>query len=384
MTMTLKQHVLSGFEQAFGGAPDLVARAPGRVNLIGEHTDYNDGFVFPAAIEAGTMVALRRRTGRDIRAVALDLGDARDAFAIDAVDEGQPTGDWRDYIRGMAAMLHEAGVPIEGAELAIAGDLPRGAGLSSSASLEVAVGLALTEAVGANLPRTVLARLAQAAENRFAGCNCGIMDQLASAAAEDGSALLIDCRDFTITPVSIPDDLVILIAHTGVERQLVEGEYNARRRQCEEAAAALGVEMLRDADLDMLERAAGSMPETTYRRARHVISEEPRTMAMANALAAGDLPRIATLMAAGHASLRDDFEVTVPKLDELVALLAEAIGDKGGARMTGGGFGGAAVALVHRDEAARVRAEVERRYRDPAGRPPLIIETRAAAGASIL
>ena len=381
--MTLKQRVLAGFDRAFGGTPDLVARAPGRVNLIGEHTDYNDGFVFPVAIDAGTMVALRRCDGDDIRVAALDFGDARDSFSAADVDEARPTGDWRDYVRGMAAMLHEAGVAVGGVELAIAGDLPRGAGLSSSASLEVAVGLALLEASGATLRRTELARLAQAAENRFAGCNCGIMDQLASAAAEEGAALLIDCRDLAITPVALPE-LDILIAHTGVERQLVDGEYNARRKQCEEAASALGVASLRDADLAMLERAAGTMPEVVYRRARHVLSEEPRTLAMAEALAARDLPRIGALMAAGHASLRDDFEVTVPKLDELVAIMAEAVGDEGGARMTGGGFGGAAVALVEPGAAARVRAEIEARYRDPQGRSPLVMATRAAAGASII
>jgi galactokinase len=382
--MILPERLLRGFDAQFGGAPDLVARAPGRVNLIGEHTDYNNGFVFPAAIEAGTKVALRRRAGREIRVAALDFAAAGDVFAFDAVDEARPAGDWRDYVRGMVAMHHEAGVKIGGADLAIAGDLPRGAGLSSSASLEVAVGLAMVVASGATLPRTDLARLAQAAENRFAGCNCGIMDQLASAAAEVGTALLIDCRDLAITPVAIPDDLTILIAHTGVERQLVDGQFNQRRRECEEAASALGVSSLRDADLTMLDNGAGTMSDTAFRRARHVVSEAPRTLAMADALGARDLSRIGALLAAGHRSLRDDFEVTVPKLDELVERMAQSIGDEGGARMTGAGFGGAAIALLNRQAVPRVRSDLERSYRDPQGRPPLIIESHAAAGASIL
>lgn len=373
------------FIEAFGVPADVVARAPGRVNLIGEHTDYNDGFVLPAAISGQSVVAARRRTDGLVQVVASDFQGARDSFALAEPIGHNPDAPWASYVRGMALALRDAGLPMTGADLLIAGDIPRGAGLSSSASLCVGIGVALSGLTGLDpADPTQIARLAQQAESAFVGTRCGIMDQLASARGEAGHALLIDCRSLVCQPVHVPDDVAILIVHSGVERGLVDGAYNERRAQCETAAAALGVAALRDASLDALNAARTHLDTVVFRRARHVITENARTLAAAKALASADLVSLGQCMAASHASMRDDFEITVPAVDELVAIVAEEIGPVGGARMTGGGFGGAVVALLPMDRLDAVVGAVRRRYRTPAGETPLILMERPCQGAGLV
>lgn len=370
------------FANSFGAAPGLVARAPGRVNLIGEHTDYNDGFVLPCAISRQTMVAARRRDDGQVRIVAGDLGGATTAFSLAEPIRPDSAAPWSNYVRGVTDGLLEAGLDLPGADLAIMGDMPQGAGLSSSAALENAAGLALAALAGQpDFDRTRLALVGQRAEHRFAGCQCGIMDQLVSARAVAGSALLIDCRSMACTPVPLPAGLAVMIVHSGVERGLVDGEYNLRRQQCEAAARHFGVAALRD--LATLPPPDGLDP-VAYARARHVIGENARTLAAASALQAGDLALLGELMAQSHAAMRDDFQITLPVIDELVALLQDAIGPQGGARMTGGGFGGAVVALLPAAQVERVRQAVLAGYRTPGGAAPLVMVEAPAAGASLL
>jgi galactokinase len=374
------ERVKQAFAERFGGAPDLIAQAPGRVNLIGEHTDYNDGFVLPLAIDRGTVVAARLK-GDDIRVYAADF-DQEDRFTFAERLDALP-GDWRNYVRGVIALLTEQEIAPQGMELAIAGDVPQGAGLSSSASLEVAVGLAVSALAGAEMDRTQLAQLAQRAENEFAGCACGIMDQLVSARAKAEHALLIDCRSLECRPVPLPESATVLIVHSGVERGLVDSAYNERRQQCEAAARHFGVQTLRDAEHAQVE-GSGALDELVLRRARHVVTENARTVEAADVLAGDDMARLGRLMAESHDSMRDDFEITTPEIDRLVALLQREIGDAGGARMTGGGFGGCVIALLPGDRVEAVVAAVRAEYRPPNGKPPLIHVCRPASGAGLL
>lgn len=370
------------FRETYGALPELVARAPGRVNLIGEHTDYNDGFVLPCAISRQTMVAARRRNDGQVRIVAGDLGGATTSFSLAEPIMPDSAATWSNYVRGVADGLLEGGLALSGADLAIMGNMPQGAGLSSSAALENAAGLALAALAGQrDLDRTLLALIGQRAEHRFAGCQCGIMDQLVSARAVEGAALLIDCRSMECTPVPLPDGLAVMIVHSGIERGLVDGEYNLRRQQCEAAARHFGVAALRD--LAALPEPDG-LDQVAYARARHVIGENARTLAAAAALRTGDLGQLGLLMAESHTAMRDDFQITLPAIDRLVTLLQDAIGSQGGARMTGGGFGGAVVALLPMAEVARVQQAIEDSYRTPGGGPPLIMVEKPAAGASLV
>lgn len=380
------QHRLDAlFRNSFDAAPDLMPRAPGRVNLIGEHTDYNDGFVLPAAISRQTMVAIRPRDDARTRVIAGDLDSARAEFAIDRPITPDPDAHWTNYIRGMASLLQAEGLDISGADIAIVGDMPQGAGLSSSAALENAVGLALAAVAGQpDIDRTLLAKIGQKTEHHFAGCQCGIMDQLVSARAEQGHALLIDCRSLETRPITIDDDLAIMIVHSGITRGLVDGAYNSRRAECEAVARHFGVQALRDLNLDTLNAGALDLDPQAFRRARHVVTENDRALYAAEALAMGDLELLGALMAASHESMRDDFEISLPAIDGLVALLTTAIGQQGGARMTGGGFGGAVVALLPHDMVAAVQREIESSYRTPKGDAPIIMVETACAGASII
>jgi galactokinase len=379
---TLQVRLAEGFAQRFGGTPDLVVRAPGRVNLIGEHTDYNDGFAMPVAIGSETRVALRRRGDGEIRVAALNFGE-EDSFFPSADLEKATLGGWRDYVRGTVAILMKEGVEVGGLDIALVGDVPMGTGLSSSASLEVAVATAVLALAGRKEDPKQVALWAQAAENDFVGMRCGNLDQLASAATVEGAALLIDCRSLELRPVEMPSDASVMIVQSGVVRGLVEGHYNERRRQCEEAAAILGVPALRDAQLDMLEAVAADVDPLVVRRARHVITENDRTLAAADALTLGDLRAVGILMRDSHASQRDDFEITVPSTDRLAELMSDAIGENGGARQTGGGFGGAVVGLMARDQVETVRERVLSEYRTPSGELPDIRVERACSGASI-
>jgi galactokinase len=378
----LLDRVTNSFAERFGHAPDLVVRAPGRVNLIGEHTDYNDGFVLPCAIGPANMVAISKRDDDRVDVVAADFDDARDSFALIPPPERNLSQPWADYVRGTLLALQNDGHALSGAKIAIAGNLPKGAGLSSSAALAVAVGKANLALNGIDIDNRRLAQIAQKAECDFVGTQCGIMDQLISAQGKADHALLIDCRSLEVTDILIPDDVAIMIVHSGVTRGLVDGHYNDRRRHCEAAAAAMGVSALRDADLDNL--AAANLDAVTTARARHVITENQRTLDAADALAKNDLVTLGMLMAQSHASMRDDFEITIPAIDDLVALLQNAIGDQGGARMTGGGFGGAAVAIMPRARVADVQASIKAAYKTPNGDAPLITIERPGPGVAIL
>ena len=368
------------FEQAFGAAPALMARAPGRVNLIGEHTDYNDGFVLPAAISVESRIAASPRGDGVIRVVACDFGGAVAEWQVDAPFAPHRAEPWADYIRAMTASMVERGHALAGADIAVSGTVPKGAGLSSSASLMVGIGTALAALSGLAIVPSDMASMAQAGECDHVGVRCGIMDQLASAAGRKDHALMIDCRSLDVRPVALPAGMEILIVHSGVERGLVEGAYNERRAQCEAAAAAVGVAALRDADLAMLERAR--LDPLTLARARHVVTENDRVLAAAEALVAGDLAAMGALMTASHRSMRDDFEITVPRIDTMVAELRTLIGPEGGARMTGGGFGGAVVALCPADRADAVLAALT--YRKPNGTPPLVLRENACDGAGLV
>jgi galactokinase len=382
----LRLRVLASFEQALGGAPARLVHAPGRVNLIGEHTDYNDGFVLPCAIDYHTLVAARPREDRTVRVVAADFDDRVDQFSLDApitrLDD--PAMGWANYVRGMVQALQADGLPLRGCDLAVAGNVPQGAGLSSSAALEVAIGQAFKSLQDLAIGATRLAQLAQQAENRFVGIQCGIMDQLISARGAAGHALLIDCRSLDAQAVHLPEDIAVLIAHSRVRRGLVDSEYNTRRRQCEAAARHYRVAALRDVDAERLLRERDGLDELTFRRARHIVTENQRTRDAAAALAAGDMARMGALMAASHASMRDDFEITVPAIDRLVEILQDVTGRDGGARMTGGGFGGCVVALLPEARVAAAQAALARDYRAPGGESATVYICHPSAGAGPL
>jgi galactokinase len=373
------------FARHFDADPALLVQAPGRVNLIGEHTDYNDGLVLPCAIDFGTVVAARRRTDGVVRVVAADLGDAADGFAVRATLEKDPAKPWTDYVRGAVQVLVDRGVAPGGADLAIAGDVPQGAGLSSSASLLVAListFLALDEV--ASFTPTDIAVAARAVENEFVGVQCGIMDQLVSARGVANHALLIDCRTLDVRPVEVAGGLKVLIVHSGIERGLVGSEYNRRREECSRAARHYGVPALRDVDMAMLVRGREGLDDDAFRRARHIVSENARVVDTASALAAGDTDSLERLMAASHASMRDDFEITTPGIDRLVEILAGAVGDRGGVRMTGGGFGGCVVSVLAAGAVPAALAAVANLYRTPEGLQAATYLCQASQGSRVI
>ena len=386
MSDILKARASDVFLAAFGQAPTIAVQAPGRVNLIGEHTDYNDGLVLPCAIGYRTVIVARPRADRLVRVVAADYDDAVDEYALDAPIERLAAPMWANYVRGVVRELlgrEDGGQGLRGMDMVIAGDVPQGAGLSSSASLSVAV-CTLFASDSRGLGPIEAALVAQRAENDFVGCKCGNMDQISSACGVQDHALLIDCRSLEVKPVPIPAGAAIMIIESHITRGLVDSEYNTRRAQCEEAARYLGVPALRDVDLALLAEKGAGLDPVTLRRARHVVSENERVAAAAAALAAGDLPRMGELMADSHVSMRDDFEITVPAIDRLVEIVKEAIGPAGGVRMTGGGFGGCVVALVPEELVEAASQAVARDYRAPNGEQATVHVCRAAAGAGRL
>jgi galactokinase len=372
----------AAFETAFGAAPTLFVQAPGRVNLIGEHTDYNDGLVLPCAIDYRTAIAAKPRSDRKVRVVAADYGDALDEYDLDAPIDRVSQPMWANYVRGVVEQFVKRGLPVQGMDMAIAGDVPQGAGLSSSASLSVAVCRLFATLPGFEALSPIdIALIAQASENDFVGTKCGNMDQISSACGVEGHALMIDCRSLEVKPVPVPDNAAIMIFNSNVTRGLVDSAYNVRREQCEAAARHFGIPALRDLDLATLEARAGELDPVVLRRARHVVTEDDRVLAAADALASGNLERLGELMAASHASMRDDFEITVPAIDNLVDIVKNVIGTQGGVRMTGGGFGGCVVAVVPHAVVDAARAAVEREYRSPDGKAATIYVCKPAAGA---
>ncbi|GAB4408647.1 MAG: galactokinase [Anaerolineae bacterium] len=382
--MTLKEKTFQLFKQHFDTAPTHFFRAPGRVNLIGEHTDYNDGFVLPCAINYETVIAASPRSDRQISVVAADFGPQTSGFDLAAEITHDPAAPWSNYVRGVAWALQQRGHALGGANLVIAGNVPKGAGLSSSASLEVAVGLALTRLSGLDVDLKTLALTGQQAENDFVGMRCGIMDQFIAALGQADHALLIDCRSLDERAVPIPPGVAVIIANSNVKRGLVDSEYNTRRRECEAAAAHFGVPALRDVSPDVFALHADELDDTVAKRARHVITENARTEAAAEALAQGDLKRMGQLMAESHVSMRDDFEITVPPIDALVEIIGEVIGEAGGVRMTGGGFGGCVVALAPQELAPAVEAAIAQKYPAASGLEATVYICQASAGAGEL
>lgn len=354
-----------------------VFRAPGRINLIGEHTDYNEGFVLPAAIDLATWTEAVPRGDR--RIVVRSLTFAGEEFTFSPDDEdAKPRGAWPDYVLGVAMVLERSGFRLTGADLTIRSTIPLGSGLSSSAALEVSVAFALLSLSGHAPERLAIARMAQRAEHEYAGTRCGLMDQFASCFGGAGQAILLDCRSLAYRAVPLARDTCLIVANTMVKRALAAGEYNARRADCEEAARRLGVAALRDATLDALDGAA--FPDPIRRRARHVITESARTVAAAQALERGAVEEFGRLMAASHQSLRDDFEVSCDELDAMVAAAASLEGVYG-SRMMGGGFGGCTITLAHAAAAASVMSAMSASYRAATGIEPHLYLCRAVAGA---
>jgi galactokinase len=373
----MKQTLQQAFMARFGEAPRHLVRAPGRVNLIGEHTDYNDGFVLPLAIERAVWIALRPRNDRRVQLFSLEFS-SEGHFELDRLEK---VSGWFEYPKGVAWALQEAGLELRGFDGVLSGDVPRGAGLSSSAALELAVAKAFHAVSGFAWEPARMAQLAQRAENRWVGVNCGIMDQLISAAGVAGHALLIDCRSLELTPVPLPPGSKVVILDTATRRGLVDSAYNERRRQCEAAARFFGVAALRDVALAQFNAAAARLEPVMAKRARHVISENERTLQAAEAMRQGDSARLGQLMNNSHTSLRDDFEVSSAALNTMVEL-AQAHPGCFGARMTGAGFGGCAVALVAEPQMTAFVAEVTAHYQQRTGLTPQVTVTTASQGAS--
>ncbi len=372
------------FRDAYGSAPTHAAAPPGRVNLIGEHTDYNDGFVLPLAIDRravivaapnGTDTARLRSTGVDGEAV-VDL--------TGTISPGEPA--WSNYLRGPLALGMERGLIPAGFDALVDSTVPNGGGLSSSAALEVAMLTLLEAMTGKELDPVDKALVAQKAEHEYAGTPCGIMDQFISTMGKPGHALLIDCRDHSTRDVKLDGpDLAVLIINSNVKHELNGGEYAERRQQCETAAEQLGVQALRDATLDQLEAKRDVLDRVTFRRARHVITENQRTLDTIDAFGKDDLDAVGQFMFDGHRSLKEDFEVSTEELDELVDLAKRHRGEGLiGSRMTGGGFGGCTVSLVKRDAVDTIARQITDAYRGATGVEADAFVTVAAGGAEVL
>ncbi|KAB7663766.1 galactokinase [Plesiomonas shigelloides] len=380
----LIDNVKNAFKATLGYAPTHIVQAPGRVNLIGEHTDYNDGFVLPCAINYQTVVAAAKRDDNIVRVISVDYGNALDEFDLTQEIAFQHDKMWANYIRGVVKCLLARGFQFTGADIAVSGNVPQGAGLSSSAALEVVIGQTFKVLFNLEISQAEIALNGQQAENEFVGCNCGIMDQMISAEGSQQHAMLLDCRSLETTSVSMPEELAVVIINSNKKRGLVDSEYNTRREQCEAVAAIFGVKALRDVTLEQFNQKSHELDPLLRKRARHVITENYRTLDAAQALSQHDMQRMARLMAESHASMRDDFEITVSEIDTLVAMVKEVIGERGGVRMTGGGFGGCVVALVPHDLVASVQAVVDANYEAQTGLKAAIYVCQAMDGAGLV
>lgn len=378
--MTSNTVINEAFAAYFGNQPTVSVHAPGRVNLIGEHTDYNQGFVFPAAINYGTWIAASPRTDRAVRVIALDYDNQVNEFSLDDITHDESQG-WANYIRGVLKVLLEQFPDLQGADLAVTGNVPQGAGLSSSASFEIAILKAYKALYALELDGVQAALMGQKAENTFVGCSCGIMDQLISAMGNQGHAMLLDCESLAIEHSPVPEKLAIVIINSNVKRGLVDSEYNLRREQCEEAARILDVTSLRQVNFEMLEENKHKLSDVVYRRARHIVTENARTLATFKALQNDDIATVSQAMAESHHSMRDDFEITVPPIDYLVEIISEVIGVSGGVRMTGGGFGGCVVSLVPVEQVDAVKQVVADKYHTKTGIEATIYVCSAEQGA---
>ncbi|OOF43780.1 galactokinase [Rodentibacter trehalosifermentans] len=377
------QHI---FTQTFHSRPSLTVYAPGRVNIIGEHTDYNDGFVMPCAINFGTAISGTKRNDCIWQVYAADLNET-DEFSLNETIE-KSTQKWANYVRGVVKFIQERCPDFkQGANLVISGDVPLSSGLSSSASLEVAVGKFCQQLSDLPLSHTNIALIGQKAENQFVGANCGNMDQLISALGQQDHLLMIDCRSLETKATPMPQDVAVIIVNSNVPHDLVTGEYNTRRRQCERAAGFFGVKALRDVSVEKFkekEAELTALDPFIAKRARHVVTENQRVLDAVEALTNNDLARLGELMAQSHDSMRDDFEITVPQIDYLVELAQLAIGKNGGARMTGGGFGGCIVALAPHDKVDAVRKIIEDNYEKTTGLKETFYVCTASQGVRVV
>ena len=379
------ESVVEEFTRRMGRQPVLVGRAPGRVNLIGEHTDYNDGFVLPVAIDRAAYVAAAPRDDRLLRAWAVHY----QAEVLLDLDNAAPGGarDWAVYLLGMAAMIERDGHRLRGADLLINGDVPGAAGLSSSAALENAVGAALAAIAGLEIPPVRLAQLGQQTVHEYAGVKSGIMDQMISALGQAQHALLIDCRSYDYRPIPIPPDVRIVVCYSKVSRELAASAYNERRAQCEEAVARLqavlpGIKALRDVTPEQLAAHQDLLPPLVFQRARHVVAENARTLEGAERLQAGDVVQFGILMNESHRSLRDDYAVSSPQLDTLVAA-AQSVPGVYGSRLTGAGFGGSTVSLTAPDAVEPLITAVNTAYQDAFNQTPEVYVCTASDGARV-
>jgi galactokinase len=389
--MTLNElggHTAQQFTKTYGRPPQWIAAAPGRVNVIGEHTDYNDGFVLPMAIDRYTVIAAApAANGQSKIRLRSTLGDGAISLDLTQPVKPAPKGTWSNYPVGVIAGFLARGLNAGGFDALIHSTVPLGGGLSSSAALEVSTATLLEAMTGRALDPVDKALLCQKAEHDYAGMPCGIMDQFISVMGRKDHLLLLDCRSRQPELVPMTDPAVaVLIINTNVKHELTGGEYAKRRAQCEQAAKILGVRSLRDATADGLERARSRMDAVVFRRARHVLSEIERTLHAAEGVRASNWPTVGQLMYASHASLRDDYEVSCPELDAVVEI-AQAIGPKGGVigcRMTGGGFGGCAVALIQADKVAAISEQLAAEYEARTTIKPTLFVSRPAAGATVL
>jgi galactokinase len=375
-----QQQLNSHFAQRFARPPRWIVRAPGRVNLIGEHTDYNDGFVLPLAIDRAVWIALEPRDDRRVIVHSIDYA-ATAEFSLDALRH--ENAGWIEYVKGTAWSLQDAGHRLTGWEGVLIGDVPLGAGLSSSAALEMAAARAFAAASNLAWDPATMAKLGQRAENKWVGVNCGIMDQLISAAGRANHALLIDCRSLVTRCVPFPPSVVVAVLDTATRRGLVDSAYNERRAQCEAAAAFFKVPALRDVTIERFEETAGQLDSTTSRRARHVITENDRTLRAADAMRRGDAVELGRLMGQSHASLRDDYEVCNDALNAMVESAA-AHPACYGARMTGAGFGGCAVALVDAKAAQDFVSRTAQSYEHSTSHTPALYVCQATNGAETI
>ena len=376
--MTLLHKVRDRFVSEFNDSPAYIVRAPGRVNLIGEHTDYNDGFVFPLAIDRATYIALRPRDDNKVVAISVEMEDRRE-FTLDDLPRPTETA-WIDYLIGVAWALQERGYSLQGWEGVVSGDVPIGSGLSSSAALELVTARAFHCVSDFTWSAAEMAQVGRAAENEWLGIQTGIMDQMISAAGVEDRALLIDCRSLETYAAPLPAGTVVVILDTGTRRGLVDSKYNERRTQCEAAARHFGIPALRDMDLRTFLEREHELEPLIRKRASHVISENARTLSARKFMDEGNAVMLGQLMIASHISLRDDFEVSSPALDAIVDCANSEYACYG-ARMTGGGFGGCAVALVEATAAGTFVARVEACYRAATGNEPMLYITKASRGA---
>lgn len=376
--MNPEEAVHQAFADHFGGEPDILVRAPGRVNLIGEHTDYNGGYVMPMAIDRAMWMAVRYRRDEEVHLLSADFGHSA-RFQLSNYKYIKP--HWCEYIKGVAHALQKRGLKLNGWDGAMLGNVPRGSGLSSSAALELAAAKAFSEVSNFAWDPVEMAVVGQEAENHWVGVNCGIMDQMISACGREGHAYLLDCRSLKGEHVPLPEGVRVVILDTATRRGLVDSAYNERRAQCEEAAAFFGVPLLRDVSPETFFDRGDALPELTRKRARHVITEDQRTLAAAAAMRAGDSETLGRLMHESHVSLRDDFEVCNDALKQMVDCAMAHPGCLG-ARMTGAGFGGCAVALVAEEAAEDFVQSVRTTYQAATELEPAVYVCVATNGAA--